>query len=354
MTDLQHDLRAMFQRLEGNVPAQPQAPPRLLHRARWRQIGVVSITIATVLFLVIGSLVGLHLILPAESDGAAVPADQPSMGSLPYSSTPTALTSSRLAVVLGNPNPGIYSIEADGTGAKQLLAGSYEDVASSPDGGKIAFVKNGGIFVMNADGTSVTQLTSDGSDTSPTWSPDRTLIAFSRETPSNAGSAEIFQVPASGGETKQLTNDSLLKYNPAWSPDGNQITFAGYHMTPQGPSSVRLYVMRSDGSGMRLLGGDNISQPAWSPDGTQIAFAQQNGSLWVIDSDGTGSREIYQASGPHAELFSPSWSPDGTRIAFVAGSTATELQVYVSDSSGASPAQVTGKPSEALSVAWIK
>jgi streptogramin lyase len=264
--------------------------------------------------------------------------------------------SNRLIVVLGDPNPGIFSVAADGTGLQQLTSSSHDtDAVPSPDGNKIAFVRHS-IYVMNGDGTHLQQLTTDGSDSSPTWSPDGTTIAFSRETPTSAGdtpNADIFTVPVGGGPVVRLTGDPLLEYAPAWSPDGTRIAFGGYEQQAgQPPTPVRLYVMRSDGTGIKLLGGTDVGDPAWSPDGSQIAFAQELGGLFVVRSDGTDLRKLNAPTSAQSFTFSPSWSPDGTQIAFVSGDRITDLQVFIIKADGGGLKQVPVGPSDYLEVSW--
>jgi Tol biopolymer transport system component len=274
----------------------------------------------------------------------------------PGSTKETGVPSSRLVMVLGDPHPGIFSVATNGAGLQPLTSSSHDqDAAPSPDGKKIAFVRHG-IYLMNADGTNVAQLTADGSDNNPTWSPDGTTIAFSREIPTSGGdtpNADIFTVPVVGGPVVRITDDPLLELEPAWSPDGTRIAFGGYEQPPgQPPTSVRLYVMRSDGTGITLLGGTDVGDPAWSPDGSQIAFAQELGGLFAIRSDGTNLREVYTPTSSQSFTFSPSWSPDGTQLAFVSGDTISDLRVFIIDADGSGLKQLPIDPSDYMEVSW--
>ena len=70
--------------------------------------------------------------------------------------------------------------------------------------------------------------------------------------------------------TIPLTSYQGGEFNPAISPDGNQVAF-----TRVGESGARdLYVMMIDSREPLLIsrGSRNIFGPAWSPDGRQIAF----------------------------------------------------------------------------------
>lgn len=67
--------------------------------------------------------------------------------------------------------------------------------------GKIVFVSNHGISVMNADGTGQTLLTTTGS--LPMWSPDRKKIVF---VSNRDGNTEIYVMNADGTNQTRLTN----------------------------------------------------------------------------------------------------------------------------------------------------
>jgi TolB protein len=78
-----------------------------------------------------------------------------------------------------------------------------------------------------------------------------------------------------------------------------------------------IYAINADGSHLCQL--TNGMDPALSPDGKWVAFTRWEGSgdgafgsLWVINVDGTGERQV---QGFVRQPKSPTWSPDGTQIA---------------------------------------
>jgi Tol biopolymer transport system component len=108
---------------------------------------------------------------------------------------------------------GIYRMEADGSGAVQLLAATVDravirDPAWSPCGVRIAFAAGNsdrlGIHLMDSDGSNISVLTdAGGDDLGPAWSPDCSKIAFSSDrggTPS-----DIWIVNADGSGLRRLT-----------------------------------------------------------------------------------------------------------------------------------------------------
>ena len=88
-----------------------------------------------------------------------------------------------------------------------------------------------------------------------------------------------------------------------------------------------VYVMRSDGSGIRALRRGGVAAGArdlaWSPDGRRLALTSRGG-IWVMSGDGSGLVRVVDAGG------SPTWSPDGRRVAFDAGG----VRVVNADGSG--------------------
>jgi TolB protein len=187
-------------------------------------------------------------------------------------------------------------------------------------GQKIAFVGvsvvannlDNQIYTMNLNGTERKQLTSDGNNSSPAWSPDGKKIVFrsTRDDPNQkalAAITEIYVMNEDGSEQTRLTFDDINQFNPAWSPDGQYIAFS---------AGGEIYVMAANGSAPVQLTFNDVTDdyPSWSPDSTQIVFASSNGIFVMNVSGGSDQRQLTAAPGDTE----PSWSPDGKYIAYCA------------------------------------
>ena len=133
-------------------------------------------------------------------------------------------------------------------------------------------------------------------DTGPKWSPDGSLILFTRfdwEIPEGSeGFNDIFVVGPDGTGLRNQTNHLARDSSPAWSPDGTQITFVSARDDDWGD----IFVMDADGSNpVNLTPDEGKSQdvaPSWSPDGSQIVFGRLGEGVFVVNSDGTDMHRI--------------------------------------------------------------
>ncbi len=100
---------------------------------------------------------------------------------------------------------GLWTTSPSGTGATKVID-SAAFGSWSPDGSKLAFVRGFDIWVVNADGTGAAPMVSDtsGLDLSPAWSPDGTKIAFTSD---RDGDFEIYVANADGSGVTRLTDD---------------------------------------------------------------------------------------------------------------------------------------------------
>ena len=154
-----------------------------------------------------------------------------------------------------------------------------------------------------------------------------TKIAFMSTRSERNG--EIFVMNADGKRVRRLTRHPQYDTVPAWSPDGQKITFMSFRdehrIQVRGIILGDIYVMNPDGTNLINLT-QSVERPesvsSWSPDGKQIAFRSAkyfrwdnlfHSDIWVMDADGGNPHNL---TNHHAQDSSPDWSPDGTQIAF--------------------------------------
>lgn len=148
---------------------------------------------------------------------------------------------------------GVGVMNADGTSPEHLTGDHYGgDPVWSPDGTRIAY-ENEGIWVMNADGTGHRQLSSDRGQ-SPAWSADSTRIAYDNRFRFPRG---IRTMNADGTNPRQLTVDNGI--NPVWSADGTEIAYSRSYL------AGGVFIVNADGSNRRRLTYGDDFDPTWSP-----------------------------------------------------------------------------------------
>ena len=197
-----------------------------------------------------------------------------------------------------------------------------------------------------------------------------TRIAFMSTRNSNNG--EIFLMNPDGKRVRQLTRNLQYDSAPAWSPDGQKITFASFRdlHKPKRIIFAEIYVMNPDGTNPI-----NLTQSperadfssSWSPDRKQIAFTSDEGfkqqgggshrNIWVMDADGGNPRNLTNHG---AKDLSPDWSPDGMQIAFESNRDGdwefdfwkAPSDIYVMLLDGAHLINLTNHPAADGSPAW--
>lgn len=122
----------------------------------------------------------------------------------------------------------------------------------------------------------------------------------------------VYVMRADGSGVRLLRRTGLWTAWVTWSPDGRKLSFVSYG------EEGGLWVMNADGSDPVHLVGPTMapeSRPTWSPDGRRIAFAATDGGrrdIWVVNADGSNLRRLTTTRMASA----PDWSPDGRRIVF--------------------------------------
>ena len=119
---------------------------------------------------------------------------------------------------------------------------------------------------------------------------------------------DIWTINASGGEQRQLTNNSFTDFSPRVSPDGRYIFFGSNR-----GGSNQVWRMNADGSNQIQITKAEGGYPRFvTSDGKWIYFESGlHQTLWRVSNDGN---EENQVSGGTA--YSPAFSPDGKFVAF--------------------------------------
>jgi len=128
--------------------------------------------------------------------------------------------------------------------------------------------------------------------------PAARWIVFPASPDNGTDGQHLYRVRLDGGGLQQLTFGHGTSVDPAFSPDGKRVVYAG----------GGLFVINLDGSGWRRLTPNPCDHmPTWSPDGTRIAFVRCH-HLYVMRADGKRPRRLPYAPAPVGR---PSWRPGG-------------------------------------------
>jgi TolB protein len=223
--------------------------------------------------------------------------------------------------------------------AISLLVGPV--AASSHPARPIVFLSNWAphfrtseLYVVHASGGRSRNLTNNElDDVEPSLSPDGRQVVFASR---RRGSFDLYLL--SHGRVRRLLALPGDQREPVWSPDAERIAFVspGRERNEKGWRPSQLFVMNADGTGVAQVTHteNGAGDPAWSPDGKELAGS--DGSIFTVNVDGSDFRELPPSVETEFDEH-PSWSPDGTLIAFDRDEldlSTTDLWMMNADGSG--------------------
>jgi Tol biopolymer transport system component len=179
-------------------------------------------------------------------------------------------------------------MNADGSDAHPLVVGSASCPTWSPNGHRIAYDTQDGIWVTGAAGAfPPKRILKIRGARYPRWSPDGHRIAFTLDR--RGAFPDIAFVDSAGGEPHEKVTDTPrgVEDNPGWHPSGDRLLFILY--TGSGPDLYR--VTRRPFERVQPAFPDFESRPEWSPDGRWVIYPKDT-SIFRARSDGTEKQRL--------------------------------------------------------------
>jgi Tol biopolymer transport system component len=213
-----------------------------------------------------------------------------------------------------------------------LMSSRIQQAAKySPDGTKIVFESNRTgeqeIWMCKADGTDLVQLTDLKTLTgTPNWSPDSKKIVFDTLTPN--GTQQLVVLDIESGSRRTISTGRASASVPSWSADGQFIYFADSDLGRRPQRVAQLWKVPASGGEAVQLTRHGGSLPVQPPGSDFIYYAQpdpkpipghraiQEGfTIWQVRPDGTGEGPIEGL--PPLNAFVPDWGATQEGLYFI-------------------------------------
>jgi len=200
--------------------------------------------------------------------------------------------------------------DADATGGHMAYVGRVNEVNH--------------LFLMDVDengrGSNPRRITQDPeAENYPAWSPDGEFLTYQRD----LDGAAIYIIRADGTGQRRLSPTPGFDVTASFSPDGSRIVYSRLYAPPEpdSPPQVDLRVMNVDGSADHAIL-QNVRfavEPRWSIDNKIVFMSLMQGpglDIYVMNVDGSALTQITTNGESGFNNGDPVWNADGTRISF--------------------------------------
>jgi tricorn protease len=202
-----------------------------------------------------------------------------------------------------------------GLGAAQTKLLRFPDIY----GDKVVFMYGGDLWTSSTSGGTATRLTAHpGTETYAKFSPDGKWIAFTGQ---YDGDEQVYIIPSTGGEPKQLTFYPAKGPRPprwgfdnqvlGWTKDGTRVYFRG-ERDAWTTASPKVYTVSVNGGTAEAMPMPEAGSGSFSPDGKQMVYSPrfrdfrpekryqggQANTLWIYDLATNDAKKI--SDDPHA------------------------------------------------------
>lgn len=183
----------------------------------------------------------------------------------------------------------LYRIRPDGSNRQMIdqLNGYIYAPVWSTDGQMLAYSKQAPrqhpkIYIYNVKSNSKNLVVNaEGSNLSPSFSPDGQKILYSSTV---GGNADIYEMRLSDGSIKQLTTLPSTEVQPSYASDGKSFVYTSDKVRAGRPSIYRYYF--ATGHAALISTGGYAASPQLSIDGQRLAYL--NGRKAAVMTLGTG------------------------------------------------------------------
>ena len=233
----------------------------------------------------------------------------------------------------------LFTLSLRGTGAPATQITASEKAIGepqwSPDGRRLAFVRDEEIWIVEADGSRFTKVVpKPGGGRDPQWSPDGRRIAFVSR---RRGWSQVWlidaPVPRRGRPQRDPRPPQAVAVTPSgldvermtWSPDGSRMAVMA-QQAPEDLTTSQISIVDVATGKSEVVAGERSHDTGaqWLPDGSLVYVSDADGWFQVVrrSPDGRdriiltdGEREHGEPSGSYGYVPLP--SPDGSRVVHI-------------------------------------